>query len=242
MTQSADLRRAAGAPDLTSLIQQHSAALSAQLQAHNANTFSPHTEKSMRHFSPAETARLIGIGEAYLRQIAAERPELDAAQASGRRSYSVEDMDEIRKFLDQGARGTRRYLPHRRDGEELQVIAVMNFKGGSGKTTTSAHLAQYLALRGYRVLAIDLDPQASLSALFGHQPEIDVGPNETLYGAIRYDDERRPIAEIVRGTYIPNLHIVPGNLELMEFEHDTPRALMRRAPGDTLFLPASARQ
>ena len=220
MTQSADLRRAAGAPDLTSLIQQHSAALSAQLQAHNANTFSPHTEKSMRHFSPAETARLIGIGEAYLRQIAAERPELDAAQASGRRSYSVEDMDEIRKFLDQGARGSRRYLPHRRDGEELQVIAVMNFKGGSGKTTTSAHLAQYLALRGYRVLAIDLDPQASLSALFGHQPEIDVGPNETLYGAIRYDDERRPIAEIVRGTYIPNLHIVPGNLELMEFEHD----------------------
>ncbi|NTE36713.1 plasmid partitioning protein RepA [Agrobacterium tumefaciens] len=236
MTQSADLRRAAGAPDLTSLIQQHSAALSAQLQAHNANTFSPHTEKSMRHFSPAETARLIGIGEAYLRQIAAERPELDAAQASGRRSYSVEDMDEIRKFLDQGARGTRRYLPHRRDGEELQVIAVMNFKGGSGKTTTSAHLAQYLALRGYRVLAIDLDPQASLSALFGHQPEIDVGPNETLYGAIRYDDERRPIAEIVRGSYIPNLHIVPGNLELMEFEHDTPRALMRRAPGDTLFF------
>ena len=236
MTQSADLRRAAGAPDLTSLIQQHSAALSAQLQAHNANTFSPHTEKSMRHFSPAETARLIGIGEAYLRQIAAERPELDAAQASGRRSYSVEDMDEIRKFLDQGARGTRRYLPHRREGEELQVIAVMNFKGGSGKTTTSAHLAQYLALRGYRVLAIDLDPQASLSALFGHQPEIDVGPNETLYGAIRYDDERRPIAEIVRGTYIPNLHIVPGNLELMEFEHDTPRALMRRAPGDTLFF------
>ena len=67
----------------------------------------------------------------------------------------------------------------------------MNFKGGSGKTTTAAHLAQYLALRGYRVLAIDLDPQASLSALFGHQPEFDVGENETLYGAIRYD-ERPP--------------------------------------------------
>ncbi len=112
----------------------------------------------------------------------------------------------------------------------------MNFKGGSGKTTTSAHLAQYLALHGYRVLAIDLDPQASLSALFGHQPELDVGPNETLYGAIRYDDKRRPIAEVVRATYIPDLHIVPGNLELMEFEHDTPRALLRKAPGDTLFF------
>jgi len=75
----------------------------------------------------------------------------------------------------------------------------MNFKGGSGKTTTAAHLSQYLALHGYRVLAIDLDPQASLSALFGSQPELDVGPNETLYGAIRYDEQRRSISEIVRG-------------------------------------------
>ncbi|MBB3948141.1 chromosome partitioning protein [Rhizobium skierniewicense] len=237
MTQNADLKSAEKAPDLTALILQHSAALSAQLQAHNASTFAPLAEKSMRTFSPSETAKLIGIGEAYLRQIAAEQPDLSASHgAGGRRSYSVEDIHEIRKYLDQGARGTRRYLPHRRDGEDLQVIAVMNFKGGSGKTTTSAHLAQYLALRGYRVLAIDLDPQASLSALFGHQPELDVGPNETLYGAIRYDAEQRPIAEIVRGTYIPNLHIIPGNLELMEFEHDTPRALMRRAPGDTLFF------
>ena len=95
--------------------------------------------------------------------------------------------------LDSAGKGARRYLPHRRDGEPLQVISVMNFKGGSGKTTTAAHLAQYLALRGYRVLAIDLDPQASLSALFGHQPELDVGENETLYGAIRYDGDRREL-------------------------------------------------
>ena len=112
----------------------------------------------------------------------------------------------------------------------------MNFKGGSGKTTTSAHLAQYLAFRGYRVLAIDLDPQASLSTLFGHQPELDVGENETIYGAIRYDESRRQMSEIVRGTYIPNLHVVPGQLELMEFEHETPKALMTRASGDSLFF------
>ena len=108
----------------------------------------------------------------------------------------------------------------------------MNFKGGSGKTTTTAHLAQYLAFRGYRVLAIDLDPQASLSTLFGHQPELDVGENETIYGAIRYDADRREMREIVRGTYIPNLHIVPGQLELMEFEHETPKALMARQSND----------
>ena len=150
--------------------------------------------------------------------------------------YSVADISELRKQLDQGTRSTRRYLPHRRADEHLQIITVMNFKGGSAKTTTAAHLAQWLALHGYRTLAIDLDPQASLSTLFGLQPELDVGPNETLYGAIRYDEEKRSIAEIVRATYIPDLHIIPGNIELQEFEYWTPRALMKREPGDTMFL------
>ena len=118
----------------------------------------------------------------------------------------------------------------------------MNFKGGSGKTTTSAHLAHNLALHGYRTLAIDLDPQASLSALFGTQPELDVGPNDTLYGAIRYDDQRRSISEIVRGTYIPTLHLIPAHLELMEFEHETPRALMTRGAGIRCFLVGSRRR
>jgi chromosome partitioning protein len=222
--------------ELKTLIQHHSAALAAQLQAHHFSIFPPNAEKGIRSFSPAEAAKFVGITEGYLRQVAAELPGVSNVSSGGRRSYSVEAIHEVRKHLDAGSRSSRRYLPWRTDGEQLQVITVMNFKGGSGKTTTTSHLAQYLALRGYRVLAIDLDPQASLSALFGHQPELDVGPNETLYGAIRYDDSKRPIAEIVRATYIPDLHLIPGNLELMEFEHDTPKALMTRAPGDTLFF------
>ncbi|HEV7257292.1 MAG TPA: plasmid partitioning protein RepA [Bosea sp. (in: a-proteobacteria)] len=221
---------------LKSLIQSQSAMLAAQLQAHHQTTFPPNAQKGIRNLSPSEVAKLIGVTEGYLRQVASELPDLSNMSPGGRRSYSVESIHEIRKLLDAGARGHRRYLPWRSKDEPLQVVSVMNFKGGSGKTTTTAHLAQFLALRGYRVLAIDLDPQASLSALFGHQPELDVGANETLYGAIRYDEHRRSIAEIVRSTYIPDLHLIPGNLELMEFEHDTPKALMRRAPGDTMFF------
>jgi chromosome partitioning protein len=148
----------------------------------------------------------------------------------------VDDIEHLRRVLDEGGKGAPKYVRHRRNGEKLQIISVMNFKGGSGKTTTSAHLAQYLALRGYRVLALDLDPQASLSALFGHQPELDVGEGETLYGAIRYDESRRHISEIVRATYTPGLHVVPGNLELMEFEHTTPKALADRNQSDTMFF------
>jgi chromosome partitioning protein len=175
---------------------------------------------------------LIGIKEGYLRQVAADGhgPE---PNENGRRTYSVEDMDRIRRVLDE-KNGTPKYVPIRRGDEKLQVITVMNFKGGSGKTTTSAHLAQFLALRGYRVLTIDLDPQASLSAMFGHQPELDVDEGETLYGAIRYEDPRA-LSEIIRSTYTPNLHIVPGNLELMEFEHETPKAMSEGRSASMFF-------
>jgi chromosome partitioning protein len=154
----------------------------------------------------------------------------------------MQDVQTLRAVLDETAKTGRRYQKHRRAGEHLQVIAVVNFKGGSGKTTTAAHLAQHLTLQGYRVLAVDLDPQASLSALHGFQPEFDVGENETVYGAIRYDGARRSLRDIVRPTYFPGLDLIPGNLELMEFEHETPRALMQRRGGDdNLFFTRLAR-
>lgn len=80
----------------------------------------------------------------------------------------------------------------------MQVVSVVNFKGGSGKTTTAAHLAQYLALTGHRVLAIDLDPQASLTSLFGIQLELD--ETDSLYEALRFDDERKPISDVIPAT------------------------------------------
>ena len=116
--------------------------------------------------------------------------------------------------------------PRRRPGDKLQIITVANFKGGSAKTTTALYLSQYLALAGFRVLAIDLDPQASLSAMFGYQPEFDIGENETLYGALRYDEHRRSLSAVIRETYFPGLDLVPANIELMDYEHDTPKALV----------------
>jgi chromosome partitioning protein len=217
---------------LPSLLAADAQELSYQLQLHQQKIFQPLSQKTIRAFTPAEAASFIGIGEGYLRQVAAEGhgPE---PLSNGRRLYTPEDMDHIRRVLDEKS-GAAKYVPARRPNEKLQIISVMNFKGGSGKTTTAAHLSQYMALRGYRVLAIDLDPQASLSALFGHQPELDVGDSETLYGAIRYEDPR-PISDIVRATYTPNLHIIPGNLELMEFEHETPKA-MSSGSAETMFF------
>ena len=140
-------------------------------------------------------------------------------------------MLELRQYLDQYGRADfKQYVPHRRPQEPMQLIAVVNFKGGSGKTTTAAHLAQHLALTGHRVLAIDLDPQASLSALHGIQPELDKNPS--LYDAIRYDDAKRPISEVIRPTNFPGLDIVPANLELQEYEYETPLAASNKSTPD----------
>jgi len=220
---------------LTRLIEADADILSAQLQQLRARAFPPAARKELRRFMAGEAANLIGISDAYLRTLVLDGviPEAEKNSA-GRRLYTLEQIHAIRDHL---GRNKKDYNHRRVEGEHLQVIAVTNFKGGSGKTTTSAHLAQYFALRGYRVLAIDLDPQASLSALFGIQPEFDLSPNETIYGAIRYDDQQRPVDTIIKKTYFTGLDIIPGNLELQEFEHETPRALTEgRRTADRLFF------
>lgn len=215
--------------------------LSAQLQAMRERLFAPTSNKTLRKFSSSEAAKLIGVSDSYLRQlsIAGEGPQPETG-SGGRRLYTLEDINALRHLLtEQNANKNRNYLPWRdkERGEHLQVIAVTNFKGGSGKTTTTTHLAQHLALSGLRVLAVDLDPQASMSALFGYQPELDLSGNDTLYGAIRYDEAQRPLREIIRKTYFDGLDLIPGNLELQEFEHTTPRVLAeRRGPATDMFF------
>jgi chromosome partitioning protein len=221
--------------DLNAVIRQHAEWLSSQLHSQRENLFPPNAQKQMRTFTSGEAAALLGVNDSYLRKLHLEGRGPSPALTSGnRRHYSVQDIQDLRVLLEKTARKPGDYLPGRRDGDHLQVIGVMNFKGGSGKTTTSAHLAQRLALTGYRVLAIDLDPQASLTALHGVQPEFDLRDGGTLYDAIRYDDPV-PIANVIRKTYIPNLDLIPGNLELMEFEHETPRALSQGKAGLFFF-------
>jgi len=217
-------KRAAFA-DIAALITSQAQELSERLDTHRRELFPPSAVKPLRAFQLHEVAKFLGVKSSYLRNLSLEgKGPQPAVTASGRRSYTAEQIRELRVHLDHKGRATRRYLPHRRGAEHLQILATVNFKGGSCKTTTAVHAAQHLALRGFRVLALDLDPQASLSALCGLQPELDIGINESLYGAIRYD-EARPLSTIIRRTNFPDLDIVPGNIELTEFEYDTPRIL-----------------
>lgn len=202
--------------------------ISRKLHLLSVQNFPKSGKKGLRSFSLAEVSNFIGVSQSHLKKLHLEgKGPVPETSASGRRTYTAEQMLELRHYLDQHGRSeARSYVPHRRNGEHLQIIGVVNFKGGSGKTTTAAHLAQHLALTGHRVLAIDLDPQASLSSLHGVQPELDQA--RSIYDAIRYDDERKPLSELIRPTNFPGLDLVPANLELQEFEYDTPLAMSDR--------------
>ena len=200
-------------------ILEQGADISSKLDLLRQEKFPPNAQKSLRRFSLAEVADFVGVSQSYLKKLHLQGKGVEPSTTStGRRYYTAAQMNELRALLDRD--------PRRRDGEKLQVIAVVNFKGGSGKTTTTAHLAQYLALRGYRVLAVDLDPQASLTALYGIQPELD--EKASFYEALRYDDKRRSIVDVIQPTNFPNLDVVPANLELQEYEYETPIAMQRK--------------
>lgn len=213
-------------------ILEQGAEISRRLNQLRLEKFPPNAKKTLRSFSMAEVAYYLGVSQNNLKRLHLEgKGPMPEQGASGRRSYTAEQMLELRQYLDRhGRTEVKKYVPHRKPGDKLQVVAVVNFKGGSGKTTTAAHLAQHLALTGHRVLAIDLDPQASLSALHGFQPELD--QNLSLYDAIRYDAERKPLSAVTLRTNFPGLDIVPANLELQEYEYDTPLALHDRSSGE----------
>lgn len=226
--------------DFDEIILAQGELISEKLNILRFEQFPPNAAKNLRPFSLAEVAAFLGVTQSNVKKLHLEgKGPVPETTSSGRRTYTAEQMLELRQYLDKHGRSDiKRYVPHRRSGDAMQVISVVNFKGGSGKTTTAAHLAQYLALTGHRVLAIDLDPQASLSALHGIQPELDRNPS--LYEALRYDGEHKPITALIRPTNFPGLDIVPANLELQEYEYETPLAASKNSiEGRTFFTRIS---
>lgn len=207
-------------------VRENAENLSDALQSHMLKVFSPDARKELRLFSAGEAADLLGISASFLRKLHFEGkvPEVHTTPG-GRRHYSAADLMAIRRILESTTKTKGAYLRGRQPDDKVQVLSFLNFKGGSGKTTSAVHTAQRLALKGYRVLAVDIDPQASLTTLFGFRPEYDFLQSGTVYDAIRYENPL-PISQVIQKTFFENIDLAPAGLMLQEFEHETPRALI----------------
>ena len=172
----------------------------------------PNLRKTLRRWTLTEVAELLGV-TAKIVSARIEKMSLPAGEREGkRRLFTLEEIHAIQESL-----GT---LPRQRYAiTQPVVIAVANFKGGVGKTSTAIHLAQYFALKGYRTLAVDLDAQASLTSLFGLLPDSEVPEEHTanpfFYGpALGADTWTGTLATAIQPTYWPGLDLLAANLSL----------------------------
>lgn len=95
----------------------------------------------------------------------------------------------------------------------MRTVAVLNQKGGVGKTTTVVNIAAALAAAGHRVAVLDLDPQSHLTIHLGLNPEtIEAGSYKVLTRSETFEQE----IVLVR----PNLWLLPANINLVGAESE----------------------
>lgn len=177
-------------------------------------------------FSIGEAAELVGRTPAAIRDAEKDGrlPPPPRTETNRRVGYTLAQVNDMR-----GVFGTR---PWRAPEDPCAVIAVQNFKGGVGKSTLSVHLAQFLAIKGYRVALIDCDSQGSATTLFGYVPDLDLTEDDTIYPFLRHDDIRS-LDYALRDTHFDGLKIIPANLRLFQSEYEL-AARMARGSGRLL--------
>ncbi|WP_282611239.1 AAA family ATPase [Pelagibius sp. Alg239-R121] len=163
-------------------------------------------------FAPGKAAEMVGRSLESIRKAenAGKLPEQDKDERGRRLGYSLEQVNLMRDVF-----GTR---PGRSAEDTPIIISVQNFKGGVGKSTVVTHLSQHLALKGYRTLVIDCDSQASTTTMFGLNPDLEVGDDETLQNFLEPGGENN-LRYAVRRTYWDGIDLIPSNLGFYDTEY-----------------------
>ena len=127
--------------------------------------------RHLRPFSTWEITRyLIPVAPAHFRRVLRANPDLPQGRSEtegGAKWFSLDEVLRLRAHFGAEGSKSKPYLPYRPKGLPAKMVAVANFKGGVGKTSTAAHLAMSAALDGYKVLVLDLDSQGSMTSIFG---------------------------------------------------------------------------
>ena len=173
----------------------------------------PHQRKTLqRLFSPAEAGAMVG------------RDRTTLARAEGRHRHcrrAAQSRDQPAHWLHAGADpGVPQALRHASGRDPARdvpmVIACQNFKGGVGKSTTCVNFAHYLALKGYRVLIVDTDSQATTTSMFGYVPDAEITQDQTILPYLT--SEQKTLDYAVKPTYFPGIDLIPACLALYEAE------------------------
>jgi chromosome partitioning protein len=100
------------------------------------------------------------------------------------------------------------------------VVAIVNQKGGVGKSTTAINLAAYLADKGEKILVIDMDPQGNATSGLGVSPDSEGCMYDVLL-------DGRPLQDVALETGVPGLHVAPATINLVGAEVELVSSLAR---------------
>jgi len=179
----------------------------------------PGSRKVSPEFSTAQLAALCGVDKPHVnyRLTKGDLPAGKLTPSGGKREFT---LAEARQWTQ-----TYRADKMRPPGQKALCIAVANFKGGVSKTTSAMILAQGLSLRGHRVLAIDIDPQGSLTTLHGVLPETDVTEDMTISPLCH--GVTTDITPAIRSTYWDGIDLVAAAPFLFSAEFALPSMQIR---------------
>lgn len=181
----------------------------------------PEARKIAPFYSVSQVAALCGVDKAHVnyRISKGDLPSGKLTPTGGKREFTLAEARQwTRVYRSEKMRPT---------GQRAICIAVANFKGGVSKTTSSMILAQGLSLRGHRVLAIDIDPQGSLTTLHGVLPEAEVTEDMTISPLCHGTTE--DITPAIRSTYWDGIDLVAAAPFLFSAEFALPARQMNVA-------------
>jgi chromosome partitioning protein len=174
----------------------------------------PHPRKRAPVYTGAQVAELCGIDPKQMTYLA-KRGDLPGGSHEGNGKRRQFSLVETRTWISRLSKVQKKPV-----GARAATIAIVNFKGGSTKTTTAFNLAQGLTLRGRRVLLVDLDPQGSATTLTGMLPAAEIMEEHTV-GPITYpplSEAPKDLSYAIQPTYWDGLDLIPAAPHLFNAE------------------------